>query len=561
MRRTGTFFLLNLLILLSGPLLLGCSGGGGDDAGSGGATPPPPSTVPGLPARPAADPTHWWNDAVYYEVFVRSFADSATGGKANDGIGDLRGLIERLDYLNDGNPETRTDLGVNALWLMPIMQSPSYHGYDVTDYLQIESDYGNNADFQALITAAHARGIKVIVDLVLNHASSQHPRFLAAKDPASSYRDWFVWSPTNPGYLGPWGQPVWHRSGDAYFYGVFWSGMPDWNFRQPAVTSYMRDVTRFWLETMNVDGFRLDAIRHLVENGSVQTDTAETHQWLKDYIAFYKTIKPQAMTVGEVWTTSDIVATYAGEMDMTFQFDLAGAILDAANNANGGRLESELSRVWSNFQPSQFATFITNHDQNRVMTELGGDTTKAKLAATLLLTMPGVPFIYYGEEIGMTGAKPDELIRTPLQWSAANHAGFSTVSPWEPPNNDFPQVNIAAQSAQSDSLLSHYRKLVHARREHPALAKGDLNVVNTSANNLVAYLRQSAGQSILVILNLSSGPVSDYSIPLNANYDQAQELLSGATLQKGSVVTVNGVTGYRPIATLAPRSGYVIRLP
>ncbi len=558
MRRTGTFF---LTILLSGHLLLGCSGGGGDDSGSGGATPPPQTNVPSPPAKPSVDPSPWWNDAVYYEVFVRSFADSVEGAKANDGIGDLKGLTERLDYLNDGNPNTSTDLGVNALWLMPIMQSPSYHGYDVTDYLQVEADYGTNADFQAFLNAAHARGIKVILDLVLNHASSQHPRFLAAKDPASNYRDWFVWSPTNPGYVGPWGETVWHRSGDAWYYGVFWSGMPDWNFRNGAVTSYMRDVSRFWLESMNVDGFRLDAIRHLVENGSVQADTPETHQWLKEYIAFYKGLKPDAMTVGEVWTTSDIVATYAGEMDMTFQFDLAAAILDAANNANGARLESELTRVWSHFPPSQFATFITNHDQNRVMTELGGDQGKAKLAATLLLTMPGVPFIYYGEEIGMTGAKPDELIRTPLQWSSANHAGFSSVTPWEPPNSDYPQVNIAAQTANGGSLLNHYRKLVHLRRDHPALAKGDLNLINTSANNLVAFLRQSSGQSVLVILNLSGGTVNDYSIPLNADYDHAEELLSGATVQKGSVVTVNGVTGYKPIASLAARTGYVIRLP
>lgn len=559
MRATAFLIFIFATLMLS----VSCGGGGGGDNNTGGGTTPPPAgnNIANLPANPSTDPDAWWNSSVFYEVFVRSYADATQGSKANDGIGDFRGLIERLDYLNDGDPNTNSDLGVDALWLMPMMQSPSYHGYDVVDYHNVEQDYGSNADFRAFMEAAHERGIRVILDLVLNHASSQHPWFISSRNGSTQYRDYFVWNDTNPGDTGPWGQTVWHRGGNAWYYGIFWGGMPDWNLENQEVTDYLHDVTRYWLEDMDVDGFRLDAVRYLIEENGVLSDSGPTHQWLQDYIAYYKSVKPDAMTVGEVWAESSIVASYRGEMDMNFQFDLASAILEAANNGNGSRLEAELARTWNNFDDNQFATFITNHDQDRVMSQLSGDVSKAKLAATVLLTIPGVPFIYYGEEIGMQGTKPDELIRRPLQWSGGTNAGFSAATPWIAPNSDYQSVNVAIQTSSEDSLLNLYRRLVHIRQDNPGMALGNYTPLTTSHNNLLGFLRQSREQSFVVLINVSGGTLSDWSVHLEADFDNATELLHGVDVARGNVVTTNGVEGYRPIAALEGRTGYIIRLP
>ena len=225
------------------------------------ATALPASTATAVPASPSSLPGSnglpWWNDRVFYEVFVRSFQDSD-----GDGIGDLNGLIERLDYLEE--------LGVSGLWLMPITTSPSYHGYDVVDYYQVDPDYGTNEDFLRLVEEAHARNMPVIVDLVLNHTSNEHSWFTASNDPAAPERDWYVWSDEDPGYRGPANQKVWHAGDDGYYYGVFWHGMPDLNLENPEPTAEMHEVARYWLEEMGADGFRLDAIKHLIEDGRLQ---------------------------------------------------------------------------------------------------------------------------------------------------------------------------------------------------------------------------------------------------------------------------------------------------
>ncbi|MDJ0838683.1 MAG: alpha-amylase family glycosyl hydrolase [Acidobacteriota bacterium] len=517
--------------------------------------------MPGLPGEPSSLNTEWWNRVVFYEVFVRSFYDARSGSKAGDGIGDFQGLIEKLDYLNDGNPNTSDDLGIGALWLMPVMQSPSYHGYDTTDYYQIERDYGDNALFQLFMAECRQRGIKVIIDLVLNHASSQHPFFVQSRNEGSSYRDWFVWSSNNPGFSGPWGQPVWHQSGNAWYYGLFWSGMPDWNYANPNVSQMAKDISAFWLDDMDVDGFRLDAIRYLFEDGNNVQDTTETHNWLTEYFADYKSVKSDAFTVGEVWADSSIVASYKGQMDTNFQFDLAGAMINAVNGGTVFTLEGQLQTTWDNFDSNQFATFLTNHDQPRVMTELAGSIPKAKLAATVLLTTPGVPFIYYGEEIGMQGTKPDELIRTPMQWTGGSHAGFSTRSPWQAPASGYQQVNVQAQQTDTDSLWHHYRKLIHLRNDNPALLEGNFTRIDTSESTVLCFLRQAPGQSALVLINMTPNSVDDYVVALDADYDNAVELLNGAALSKGSATTKNGLTGFKPIGELEARTGYIIRFP
>lgn len=216
-----------------------------------------------LPVTQAQTDLPWWNNRVFYEVFVRSFYDSD-----GDGIGDLQGVIQKLDYLQE--------LGVTGLWLMPVAQSPSYHGYDVMDYYAIEQDYGTNEDFLALMEAAHERDMVVIVDLVMNHTSNQHPWFIASAEGDPDYADFYIWEEQPGRYTSPWGSNVWHPRDGRYYYGLFWEGMPDLNYENPAVTAEMQKVIDFWLEEMGVDGFRLDAIRHLIEDGSVQENTPET---------------------------------------------------------------------------------------------------------------------------------------------------------------------------------------------------------------------------------------------------------------------------------------------
>ena len=412
--------------------------------------------------------TGWWEDAVFYEIFVRSFFDSDSNG-----IGDLNGIIQKLDYLNDGDPTTHSDLGITGIWLMPIMESPSYHGYDCIDYRKVDQEYGTNDGFRQFMDACHQRGIKVILDLMLNHTSNQHPWFQAASsDPNSNYRDWFIWSGVDPGFLGPWGQTVWHRSGNAYYYGIFWSGMPDLNYANPLVTAEMSSVTRFWLEEMGADGLRLDALRHLIEEGSIMSDTDATHTWLTTYNQGIDQYAPKALTVGEIWTdTMDIVPYIQNnEIDIAFEFQIANAILQSINSNRPTEWKEALQFALQEYPRNQFATFITNHDQDRVMTQLGENVEKAKLAAAILLTMPGTPFIYYGEEIGMTGAKPDEFIRTPLHWDATQNGGFTQGTPWEPLNSDYPDRNIADQMADPASHLVHLSRFHSntAQQTHPA---------------------------------------------------------------------------------------------
>jgi len=397
-----------------------------------------PTKEPSATPKPKVtlDPNieYWWNDTVFYEIFVRSFYDSD-----GDGVGDLNGLIEKLDYLNDGDPTTSDDLGITGIWLMPIMQSPSYHGYDVVDYYTVDEEYGTNADFQRLMAEAHQRGIRVIIDLVLNHTSNQHPWFLDARDEDSHYRDWYIWSDSNPGYAGPWGQGVWHKFFDSYYYGVFWSGMPDLNLRNPEATAQLQDAARFWLEEMGVDGFRLDAIKHLIEDGPTQENTNATHDWLSGFYTFYKAVDQNAFTVGEAWMGTRELLEYTGdEVDVVFAFDLAEDMINTARGPLASAVGQRTAQMVADFPAGQYATFLANHDQNRLMSQLLGDEAQAKLAATLLLTSPGVPFLYYGEEIGMLGTKPDEDIRRPMQWSKnLLNAGFTNGIPWRLPEGDY----------------------------------------------------------------------------------------------------------------------------
>lgn len=481
-----------------------------------GSSPSEREVVP-VPSRAASAgwDHEWARGAVFYEVFVRSFQDSD-----GDGIGDLPGLISRLDDLNDGDPATTTDLGVDALWLMPVFESPSYHGYDTTDYLKIEPDYGTNADFLRLLDEAHRRGMKVIVDLVVNHSSSQHPWFVAASSsPASPYRDWYVWSATDPGWKQPWGgnTGTWHRSGDAFHYGVFWSGMPDLNWKNASFRGEMRRISALWLER-GVDGFRLDATRYLVETGAGggQADTPETHAALKAFAAHVRGVKPQAFVVGENWADTAVIATYYGskevpggdELPASFNFPLSDLVLKAVASGNAAPVAAKLEEVARVYPAGAIdAPFLTNHDQVRLATQLGRNAARLRNAAAILLTLPGAPFLYYGEEVGLENGPTggDESKRTPMPWDATPGGGFTTGTPWFAFAPGRETANVAAQRNDPSSLLSRYRSLIRARTSSKALRKGEITLLSarSGVTPFLAFLRASAGETVLVVHNLS----------------------------------------------------------
>ena len=473
-----------------------------------------PTNTPAPEVAPPAVGEAWWNKAVFYEIFVRSFYDSN-----GDGKGDINGIIEKLDYLNDGDPQTTSDLGVNALWLMPIQPSPSYHGYDITDYYNVNPDYGTLQDFQRLMEEAHKRGIHLIIDFVANHTSVEHPWFQQAQEPTSPYHNWYLWSDTNPNSKGPWGQTVWHRAAGRYFYGVFWEGMPDLNYKNQATADEMDNVARFWINEMGIDGLRVDGARYLVEDDNVLADSKGNHAWFKHLRTVYKEINPNLMSVGEVWTSNEEVSPYAqgDEFDLLFNFDLAGALINSVLNSHADAARTALSKSLKLLPPTHSANFLSNHDQNRVMSELNGDVNKAKRAATILLTLPGTPFIYYGEEIGQEGRKPDEDLRRPMQWSNGNAAGFSTATPWRTPAVDYAEKNVATQNGDPNSLLSHYRYLITLRNQEPALQTGEAYVVNSFTNRaLLAYLRADEAQNILIVNNLRDEFQGEYQLSLES---------------------------------------------
>jgi alpha-amylase len=540
------------LLLLA--LLVACSPGATARTG----TPvPSPTQAPPMPT-PTRAPAAWWHNAVFYEVFVRSFYDGD-----GDGAGDLRGLLAKLDYLNDGDPAGGQDLGVTALWLMPVAASPSYHGYDVTDYTTVNPDYGTNDDFRALVAEAHRRGVRIIVDMVLNHTSDQHPWFLdSASGPDAERRDWYVWSEEAPAGT----QTRWHERNGAYYYGYFWGGMPDLNLQNPEVTAALYEVARFWIEEMDVDGFRLDAARHYVEEGNTLIHTAATHAWLQDFYRYSQGLDPQIVTVAEVWDVSDVVATYVGtDVDLAFEFSLATAILLGVNDGGVTALTSALKEIQRLYPGGHFATFLTNHDQNRVMDALGRDEAKARLAATVLLTLPGVPFVYYGEEIGMTGSKPDEKIRTPMQWTAGPQAGFTSGTPWQPLNEGTEERNVEAQAANPASLLNHYRSLIALRQAHPALSSPDLQVLESDGKTVLAYLRAMDEEAVLVVLNLGLKATDAFAVnsrqsPLAPGRYTARDLLTGNEVEALVVAEGGAVEGYRPLPALPPQGALVLEL-
>jgi alpha-amylase len=517
-------------------------------------------------ASPVATPVSdlpWWQDAVCYEIFVRSFADSD-----GDGIGDLRGIIDRLDYLNDGEPGSHDDLGVNCIWLTPVTESPSYHGYDTVDYDSIEQDYGTNADFQALIAAANQRGIRILIDLVLNHVSVEHPWFQEAlADPASPFRDYFVLSETDPEYQGSFGQQVWFPTptGEAYYYATFGAGLPDLNYRKSEVTANAKEVARYWVEEMGVSGFRLDAIKHLIEQGAEQESTEETHAWLRDFGAYLTALDPEIYTVGEIFGASAFILSsyFPDQLTAYFQFEISVQIIQAVLAQSAGSLVYTVQDALDQLPDQRFAPFLTNHDQVRTMSLLSGNTERAKLAATTLFTLPGLPFVYYGEEIGMTGNKPDPRLRTPMQWTA-DPSGFTTGTPWEPFQDDVGTINVADQTDDPDALLNHYRALIDLHLSLPALSHGE-TIMLDAPSPVAAFIRQSEAQTILVVINFDEEAVATPELSgaiaeLSPGDFELSPLLGSAAAETLTVTAEGEIEDYTGITELAPVTGYVFEL-
>ncbi|MCW5912898.1 MAG: alpha-amylase [Cyclobacteriaceae bacterium] len=445
-----------------------------------------------------------WPHGVNYEIFVRSFADSN-----GDGIGDFNGLTARLDYLKE--------LGVGGIWLMPIMPSPSYHKYDVADYKGVDAEYGTVEDFKNLVAEAHKRDIQILVDLILNHSGSGHPWFQEAiKGKANPYRDYYVWAKKDSIRdqlskktisLDSDNITQWHAvNGDTlseHYYGFFWGGMPDMNFDNPKVRQEFVDIGKFWLEEMKVDGFRLDAAKHIYP-----TDRAEDNHafwiWFREEM---QKIKPDVYLVGEVWSGAEEVAPYLKGLPALFNFDMGYAITAAVRAGQDTIQLIEKYKSINDFYlqtTSDYidATFLKNHDQNRILSELAGDQQKARVAAAILFTLPGTPYVYYGEEIGMLGMKPDEFIREPFLWSAAPNPAQTH---WEEPRYSNLQTvtPLAEQQADPGSLFNFYKKLIRYRNASPVLTYGTLQSSPLKIKEIVSLIREHESKRLLILHNIS----------------------------------------------------------
>ena len=450
---------------------------------------------PGAIAEPAS--------GVWYEIFVRSWAD--TNG---DGIGDLNGVTAKLDYLQS--------LGISGIWLMPIQPSPSYHGYDITDYYGINPQYGTPADFRHLLDEAHKRQIKVIIDLVINHSSDQHPWFKAARDPASPYRDWYSWAGphTDLNAASAVGGQAWRTAGSAHYLGDFTGAMPDLNYDTPAVRREMLKLGQYWLN-QGVDGFRLDAAQHIYYDFKTQDGDAgvlkKNLAWWSQFRHGMDAVRPDAYIVGEVTQDSpDKLAPWFRPLSAVFDFPLATQLIDSARTERAGDLGALLARTESALHKAtgssgRDAPFLSNHDQNRVMSQLEGNPQHMRMAAALLLTLPGQPFVYYGEELGMSGRKPDPDVRGPMRWERATDAPGETT--WRAStSHDGPAVSVAAERADAHSLLQHYTMLIRWRRQISALRDGAIRPLSLDNPHLAAWHLDDANSHVLVVHNLSGQP-------------------------------------------------------
>lgn len=452
------------------------------------------------------------NYRTYYEVFVYSFYDGD-----GDGIGDLKGLTEKLDYINDGNPQSMEDLGCNGIWLMPIMPSPTYHKYDITDYYAIDPEYGTMKDFEAFMEACNSRGIKVILDLVMNHTSSQHPWFLEAcnylitlgdGEPSAEecpYVDYYHFSrQQEAGYCQVPGSEVW------YYEAQFYYGMPDLNLYNESLRKEFEKIVDFWLEK-GVGGFRIDAAREFV-SGSPSSNT-EILAWLTDMV---KSKREDAYLVAEVWSDLNTYAGYyASGIDSIFNFafaDNSGIIANAVKGvspASGyGEALVMADDLFKTQNPDYIdAPFYTNHDLGRSAGYYAGEASmsQTKVAGALNLLMSGSAFIYYGEELGMKGAGKDENKRAPMYFDADKNAPGMCDGPKDMDQVKMKFPSYEEQKEDDTSIYHYYRQAIYLRNLYPSIRKGRVENLSEYATDAVAAIKKSyEEEQLMIFCNLST---------------------------------------------------------
>ncbi|HHB89862.1 MAG TPA: maltose alpha-D-glucosyltransferase [Anaerolineae bacterium] len=514
----------------------------------------------------------WWKTAVFYQIYPRSFQDSN-----GDGIGDIPGIIARLDYLRD--------LGVDAFWISPHYPSPRVDdGYDIADFYNVHPDYGTLEDFQRLVDEAHARGIRVLADLVLNHTSDQHPWFQASRRRQDPYTDWYVWSDTNDRYRNAriifldtessnW---AWDDVRKQYYWHRFYTQQPDLNYDNPQVQEEMLNVVRFWLD-LGLDGYRMDAVPYLFEREGTNCESLpETHAYLKRVRREVEATYPDAVLLCEANQPLDDLRAYFGgdpadpsvpgdELHMGFHFALMPRLFMAIKRGERTPIVDILRRTPPIPANCQWCTFLRNHDEltlemvtpeerawmwdqyapeprmrlnlgirRRLAPLLDNDHRTIELMHALIFALPGSPIIYYGDEIGMGDNiwLPDRNgVRTPMQWDDSPNAGFSTAATLPTPVIDDPiygyrRVNVAAQQADPDSLWHRLRRMIRIYKALPALALGDLAFLEDQPPAVLAFRRHWEGDTILAYHNLSDRPQTIFLPP-------GQDAMSGQTLSAG----------------------------
>ncbi|MEO6533551.1 MAG: maltose alpha-D-glucosyltransferase [Pseudolysinimonas sp.] len=493
----------------------------------------------------------WFKSAVFYEVLIRSFRDSS-----GDGVGDLKGLTEKLDYLEW--------LGVDCVWLPPFFPSPLKDGgYDVADYTAVAADIGTIEDFQEFLDAAHSRGIRVIIDVVMNHTSDQHPWFQASRsDPDGPFGDFYVWSDSDEPYsdariifvdteTSNW---TWDPVRQQYFWHRFYGHQPDLNFENPAVHQAMLEVLDFWLER-GVDGFRLDAVPYLYEEeGTSSENLARTHQFLKKVRAHVDSAYPGRVLLAEANQWPADVVDYFGdpsvggdECHMCFHFPVMPRIFMSVRRESRYPISEILDQTPAVPEHCQWGIFLRNHDEltlemvtdedrdymwneyatdprmkanigirRRLAPLLDNDTNQMELFTALLLSLPGSPVLYYGDEIGMGDniwLGDRDGVRTPMQWTPDRNAGFSAATPGRlalpvimDPVFGFQAINVESQQASSSSLLQWTRRMISVRKQHTAFGRGSFLDLGGSNPSVLSYLRQDGDDVMLCVNNLSRFP-------------------------------------------------------
>jgi glycosidase len=535
--------------------LVACDGSSPVDAGMDPPIDAGPIQAPDAgPPPPFVEDARWHRQVVFYELWVRSFQDSD-----GDGIGDFAGLTSRLDYLEE--------LGVGGLWLMPTYPSPlADSGYDVADYVGVHPDYGTLEDFDTFLAAAHERDIHVFMDLVFNHTSTEHEWFQSSRSSAADPRaDWFVWAdeagmPCNDVPDGPFGSARWAMDpvrGQFYFH-QFYPAQPDLNFASNEVQEELLDVMRVWLDR-GVDGFRLDvahrygeALPQCLHSPATYTFHERMRATLDEY--------PDRAIVAEVTGSADQIASYVGDdrIHMAFLLGEAAAFWLAVSQGTAQAL-GEVMGNFASIAPAggTFATLLGNHDTPRAITQVGNDTGAMRVMAAAQLTMPGVPFVYYGEEIGVL-AGSDAIVdqrdsaRTPMQWDASANAGFTTGTPFLDLSPEHETRNVEVESADPDSLLAWYRQLIALRNDTPALRTGTFQLVPGQSRSVLAFWRRHPDGDRLVMINLDD----DRDATVRAGMPDGVTVLTDTLSETEQGTITNGVWS----ATLPARTAWVLAL-